>query len=457
MPTGSTDPHSLTSRLKTWERIGIILFFIGLVGFGGLVEMRSAFLRRHMTDLGVYLRAAWAIRVGINPYEVTDSNGWHYQYPPLFAILMAPLADPPLGADRTGILPFAVSVAIWYLFSLFCLALAVHLLANALEANASLPAIRSLPRGCRRWWALRLLPVLACLPAIGHTLMRGQVNLLLLLLLCGMIAALIQRQSVRAGFWLAGAICLKVIPAFLLLIPGWRRDDRYLATCGLGLVLGFAVVPLAVFGWSRTWTYYREYAGELLGPALGQGTGESRAKEILEMTANDSQSLQAAIHNTIYLDRATRPTHAAPAVRLAHWTIGGLLTLITLWAAGRRHGFQGSDGVLSAGALIINMLLLSPVCHLHYFCLAVPVIMGILASAWEDRVNPRLGWKLTTVLSFYFMALTLPNLQGLEMIRDLAGAMYGALLLWVVACGELIRRRGLSLIAVESDVSKAAA
>ena len=36
--------------------------------------MRSAFMQRRMTDLGVYLRAGWAVRSGADIYDVTDDN-----------------------------------------------------------------------------------------------------------------------------------------------------------------------------------------------------------------------------------------------------------------------------------------------------------------------------------------------------------------------------------------------
>ena len=34
-------------------------------------------------------------------YGITDDNHWHYHYPPLLAILLTPLADPPAGASRS--------------------------------------------------------------------------------------------------------------------------------------------------------------------------------------------------------------------------------------------------------------------------------------------------------------------------------------------------------------------
>src|SRR5712692_9062070 len=92
--------------LHRWERWAVGLLLFAIVAFGVLVEVRSAgFLHdaegheRRMGDLGCYLRAAWAVRTEGNPYDVVDNNLWHYNYPPLYAILMAPFADPPSGAD----------------------------------------------------------------------------------------------------------------------------------------------------------------------------------------------------------------------------------------------------------------------------------------------------------------------------------------------------------------------
>src|SRR5262249_18739628 len=157
-----------------------------------------------------------------------DANDWHYHYPPLFAILLAPLADPPPGADRTFALPFAVSVAVFYLLSVACLVWGVHALARAVEETIPCPDSRT------RWWSLRLWPILLGLPAITATVVRGQVGLQLLVLLCGLGASLLRGQRGRAGLWLAAAICLKVIPAYLLIYPLWRRDLRCLAGCAAG-------------------------------------------------------------------------------------------------------------------------------------------------------------------------------------------------------------------------------
>jgi hypothetical protein len=427
-PTAAAVPGVawLTSRQK-W---GLAAFAVVVLAFGGLVELRSAFLSRRMGDLSVFVRTAWAIRAGHDIYTITDENGFHYHYPPLLAILMTPLADPPPGADHSGMLPYPVTVALWYVFNLLCLTVAVHWLARVLEEGSADAAVRSQPAGCRRWWALRMLPVLACLPPIGHTLMRGQVNLLLLLLLAGMAAAMLRGQPWRAGLWLAGAICLKVIPALLLLVPLCRRDWRCLAGCAVGLVVGLGVIPAAVLGPTRTRDYYKEWANVLVRPGLGAGGDSSaRDKELLEVTATDSQSFQAALHNLLHRNRDTRPPQPSAKVRRAHWAIAGLLTAVTLLVLWRRRGDRPAE-MTGLGALVVVMALTSPVCHLHYLALAVPLVMGTLAASWERAGTDRVGPGLLTVGVLNLLANVLPNLPGMQAVRDGGLATAGALLLW---------------------------
>ena len=162
----------LSRNERRW--LGALLVLFLLVGV--ITELRAVCQDRPKGDLMVFLRTAWAVRADRDIYAVTDHNGWHYHYPPLLAILMTPLANPPPPVTMPGTLPYPVSVVVWYAFNVLLLFLGTHLLAGALAETTGQP----MERWGRRWWAWRVVPIVTCLPPIIHTLVRGQVGVLLL-------------------------------------------------------------------------------------------------------------------------------------------------------------------------------------------------------------------------------------------------------------------------------------
>jgi hypothetical protein len=431
---GTSETH--LSPLTKWHKFGLVLFAVVIIAFGCLVEKRSAFMQRRMTDAGVYFRAAWAVRSGGDLYHIADDNNWHYNYPPLFAILITPLADAPAGESRNGLLPYPISIALWFVFNLLCVILAVHWLAKGLEDN--LPLVHRTWPLSRLWWAHRIVPLLICLPPIAHTLMRGQVNLLLLLLFAGMLGALASGRNGRAGVWLAGAICLKIIPAFLLLYPVWRRDWRFLAGCTAGLAIGLGVIPLLTLGPARTLECYQELADGVLRPGLTHDGDPTRAKELTDINGTGSQSFVVVWHNTLHPDRDTRPTHADPLLRWSALACGGLLALLTLWIARRSwrqpSGQSAAKIYIAWGALILVMLFTSPISHMHYHCLCLPLVMGLLvlypAEGWRR-------WAWLALTAVFYAAHTLPHVPEWSELRDFGIPMYAGMLLWILALTAL--------------------
>jgi hypothetical protein len=436
------------AALTTAERYLLILFAVVIVVFGCIFELRTALLKNRKGDLNVFLRAAWAVRAGEDIYTATDDNDHHYHYPPFLAVMLVPLADPPAGrAPLPGTLPFPVSVATWYALSILLLALALDTLATALEETLYPPGTRPM-MGSRRWWALRICPLLVCLPAIGGALMRGQVDMILLALFCGMAASTLRGRSTIAGLLLSVAISIKVIPAFLLLYPLWKRDTRWLASCGAGLVLCLGVVPIMAFGPKQAVAYYREWDELVLRPGLTEKGDQTRAEELTHVTGTDSQSFLAVMHNWRY-PAIPRPPMATPGERRLHWAIAGALTMITIGLAaraGRRGAIAGPESVLLLGALILMMNLSSPVCHLHYFSLSVPLVMAMMVTSWPTRGRVTSG--LLALFAFNFAANALPRLPGLEITRDVGLATSAALALWGWSCVVLWKSAPLPALSV---------
>src|SRR5205085_718632 len=137
-----------------------------------------------------------------------------------------------------------------------------------------------------------------------------------------------------------------------------------------GLGLGLAVLPAVAFGPRQTVAYAREYAAVLLRPVVsGSAGGESRAQELLSAAGSHSQSLLGVAHTTLYPAPAGRPAQAPAGLRWLAWLAGAALTALTLRAAGRRGRETRHGTALFLGTLIVLMLLVSPVCRLHYLCL----------------------------------------------------------------------------------------
>lgn len=419
--------------------------------FGAVVMQKSVVLSRPQGDLKVFCCAGWAVRHGGELlYRVRDDNGWHYHYPPTFAILMAPLADPPrrdlalsaasaagaaaspggcgalraacalsaspasTGAPESAHIPYPATVAICYLLNLTCLIAALALLRGALRKgeNAELQ------------WHHGLLPLLLCAPAVGMTLVRGQVQLLLLVLVAGFLAGLVRGRRFAAGLSLAGAICLKIFPAYLLLVPLARRDGRCLAGVACGLALGLLVLPGVVLGPRATARLYADRARFVTNVFQARGDAPPGSEEMLDATATHSQSFQVVLHKTLNLGAAVVPPLPAPWVRLAHWLIAAALTLAALWP-GRVQDEEGLALARRVALLTLLMVLVCPVCHLHYFTLALPLV----AVLQVPRRLPGRG----LVFAAFLAAVSLAMLPRLDRLSDVGLPMYAALALAALA------------------------
>jgi hypothetical protein len=370
-----------------------------------------------MGDAGVFFRAAWAVRTGADLYAVRDDNGWHYLYPPMTAVLLAPLADPPADQSRQGYLPYVVSVSLWTLVTFAALWISADLLARAARGP---PGAMGSDRRTRLWWAMRILPLLAVLPDAAHSLSRGQIDTLMLLALaCG--GYLLSRgRPLLAGIMLALPACIKLFPGLVGLMPLADRRWRMVLGGLLGGVLGFVVVPVIALGPSRAWEMNQRWAEVLLLPGLGMGEDATRERELLSLNGNENNSIRGVLHSVthIHLKRWQRPGEPEPWMTAVH--AGASLTLIGLviWCAmpkragrdqrgvghqagtdqaGTGQAASGGDrwlapptarrSVLFLGALTGVMIIASPVCHSHYFVLALPLWTGIIAFHLRSRAD----------------------------------------------------------------------
>lgn len=453
MPTSPSPPPA--DRLTRLDRVGLGLMAIGLLVFGGLIVKRSTAEGDRKTDFGVYARAGYAVRIGNDLYapSTCDDHYWHYCYPVPFAILMVPLADPyqyeygpthgPL-IERVGggwYLRFGISVGIWYLLSLGFLAFAIDRFISA--------ALPDLPRWSRRWWYARLIPLYVTLGGWGYTLARGQVNILLLAFLGGQFLMAVRGRPIASGLWLAASTALKVIPAYLALFPFIRMfhpDTRRDWQTSLGFVLGMAillgVLPTLIWGIDGAIAVNQAVVQDVLAPGAAARGDQTRARELTNITATDNQSFQAALHNWRYPNVDDRPAVADRDIRLFHWVIALGMTTITVIVGIRRRQPSPPEQLTLYGCLVVAMMLASPVSHMHYYALALPLVAGLLCqdlARHPERLIP--GPRTMTILALWGIAIIIALLpyHVTTELREKGFAAGMTILLWLVG---LITRPG---------------
>ena len=366
-------------------------------------------LDKHRTDLTVYTEAGAAFFDGRDPYEVTNVRGWGYLYPPLFAMLLAPLHP----------LPTQDQVLVWYGISLLFLWGVYRELGRIvgfLEAEGDSP--RCVWAAWYPWLGIAALCT-AIMPTL-NCLQRGQVGVLkLYLLLLGFRLVLCGRRWpawLGGGIVLALPIVLKLVPLlpvamviFVELVVWWharRKGDspifaytkigtvpgqRLAATTAgvsVGLVLFVLLLPGALVGWQANLRHLTTWSLNTF-PKVLDGQSEERS-------GNDhvirNQSLQNAAYRLGNLahhllaagpdDRLAEDMPSPPffmdrpAAQLAMLVVRLAILAGLLWACVRLG--QAGDGLSLTAAFslaCVAMLVVSPVARAHYFMLAAPAAM----------------------------------------------------------------------------------
>lgn len=405
------------SSLHRWEWAAIALIALVTAAFGAITLHRSAFMQRRMTDADVYFRAAWALRAGEDPYAVKDPNGWTYLYPPALAIALMPLADPPPGVPMHPAVPYPLSIVIWYALGAGAMLWSIHLLCATWEETSEAPRVRTLTTRHRRWWAHRVLLLLACAGPMFTTLGRGQVNLLVLLALAFMVRWAARRRDFAAGLALSAAVVVKLFPLFLALHFALRRNWRGIAGCALGLAMLLYLLPLTAFGHARTIELNRSFAHAMLLPSLGLGGSQAKIEELGQ--AYDNQSLFTFVHRLRHWKGVDADTDLIPdptdkAIVLALSAALTSLACLVILRPSRPGISPARADMLSIGVLASLMLVFSPVTHDHYYVFHAPLLAALIGLALDHSPTVDMSPRAYLLLAAYGAIMTLSHLPLFE-------------------------------------------
>ncbi|MFY9615993.1 MAG: glycosyltransferase family 87 protein [Candidatus Dormiibacterota bacterium] len=297
----------------------------------------------HHQDLDAYLTAGRAIWQGQPLYAPFLHHPFPdptlrpaFIYPPAFALLVAPL----------GLLPDAVANVVWLLIGQASLAAALGLTLRWLQPSPM--AVTAM-----------LFATLTFYP-VWVDAVQGQANLLILLLLIGGIAGIVQGKP-GFGLALGAAAALKLTPVILL---AWLLLDRRIREAAWmvgGLAAVTAAAALLRFG--DTLVFF----GQVL-PALASGTA---------YYAN--QSLAGVVARLFSANSYTTPWLALSWAFLV--PAAGAVLLSGLWFVRTRN----QPALVRAVAFIPLLPLLSTVTWPHHLVILLPVFwIGAIALAERD-------------------------------------------------------------------------
>jgi hypothetical protein len=357
-------------RQHLW-RAGIALFLIVL---GCMTVYRGAIRSVKLVDSTVYLAAGESVlHGGEDLYRVTDERGLHYIYPPVFAIVFAPMA----------MLPPAVAVALWYLIT-------IALLAAGLRAVLAVSTPAGKPLDAR----LLALPLLVCADPILGAITRGQVSILMFACVALALAWRARGRAFQSGFLIGFVTVMKLYPGLLVFYFLVRRDWRALAGVVSAALLFGALLPALVFGPTLAVGHWTYWFTEIVAPF--NGAPDPSSPLFHELTNPDFVN-NASLSATVLHAASLLPGASTPAAR--HWIqtaarVLGVLIVIALPLVWRREKPELKHYALvfewSVAALI--GLVVVPVAWIHYFCMLLLPLTAIACYLRYEAPGPTARW-----------------------------------------------------------------
>jgi hypothetical protein len=371
-------------------------------------------------DFAQDIAAARMVAAGAHPYTasfaaqharvmgVSAQEGYPYfPHPPAAVVLFRPLAD----------LPFGTAALMWFVMSLGLLFALAALLAET-ATRVSVDGRRTKLSGSAVMCSLGLLLVW---PPVLYNLEKGQLSILLAVIVAAAWRALVVERFALAGAYIGVAAAVKVFPLVLggYLVARAPRAIAYFA----GIAGASTLLALAWLGLDALPAFLRHSAGNLsyweTWPAVTYSLHGAAARVFV-----GGQWAEPLLH---------APALARSLVALASLFLVGCATLVS-WRTSSHDGREESRFAVWATLLI----LLNPLAMGHNgVLLALPIVLLGRALLRNRQTWPKIAWGAGVVLaSIPRQTLLLLAPAPVDPWRSLsvtALPMWGTLLLFAVA------------------------
>ncbi|MFX1759122.1 glycosyltransferase 87 family protein [Rhodococcus sp. As11] len=349
-PIGSTTPPLFSGRRGT-----AVVAVASLVSVGVLIAI---LVRSELIDFLVYRMGARVLLDGDDIYgqmpPVTDDFALPFTYPPLSAMLFAPLA----------LIPVTFGKIVFTLVSVAALVVTLRVVLDRLRPDFE----------ARTAWIVTAVAVAGALllEPVRETISFGQINLVLMALVA--LDVLVKTPKWPRGLLIGLAAAVKLTPIAFLLLFLLRRDRRTSATI-LASTFGFTALAFAVM------------------PATS-------AKYWLD-TLPDTGRIGAAYFATNQSFKAMISRFGPPELMgSVLWLLAVAVMLLVAVVAIRRALAQG-DLVLALLANATAVLLASPVSWSHHWVWIAPALLT-LSPAARRATDPQKLAAIATGVALVF-------------------------------------------------------
>jgi alpha-1,2-mannosyltransferase len=385
-PRLTTPPplHLTTSQppMSRWQKLVIAVGFLGVIIHFTLTVHRVG---NKIGDFDVHREFGRRFLAG----EYLYNQGQCFNYMPISAMYYSPMA----------LAPPRVSMAIRYLVALVCLGLTIRFLRKTVIAGQ--------PAGGAKAFVIALISLVLAIHYVLRDLDDGGPHLIYLAMLVGGIYCAWRGREGLGAMWLGLAAALKMTPGLFLPFLLWKRQWRLAVYTSLA-TLGWIVLPAIWMGPASWWRHQQDWNRVALNVFRDQ------PDQVLD--DNDlrvqNQSLKPALMRYLTAHPAGHP------LRLDHSGYRDFLTLnpatanmvanaalMGLWCAfcWKTRKATPDRWFAECAALLLLMLLFSPITWLQHVVWAIPAIYLIVAAG-SKRLTP---WIAVTMGIYVVLSLIL--------------------------------------------------
>jgi len=396
------------SALRRRRLTGLVIAVAVLLAVTSQLTLRDL-------DVAVYHQAAERVFIeGVDPYQRRPGDQLPFTYPPTALILFAPLV--PLNVDQSVDLMLALNLV----------------LAVAVMAIVTGDLARDDPSGRLLLWGPLYI---AGSGGLYLTLVFGQINLLLLLLLWVFWRGVRRgRAAAASGTALALGCIAKPHYALLAIAAGPRP--------GVRLVLGAGAAGLALFTLSLSVAPHGAW-DSWLSEIVATSSVTSLPPGHSSIAAPWNRSIPGLVARFLMPNKFTEPVIGSPAAaRLIATTLILALGAATAWLLGRsmrRQDRTAIDHDLELSLIAVAVFLAAPASWTHHLVMLLPAALVLLRDAVLAPGEPA-GGRLAAALVLAVLALTLDDLMPRE-LRVSSQAVMSLITIAVIALWLLLAQR----------------